>query len=224
VRAAIHKQTYSGGRAYRYRVLDEAGQLCCVAEPTGLLLPTPTRLVEIFDSEHELVGRLQPTDVASWRRVKRYELFVGGGTEELCAVIREWSRLVDVLLLRLPRYEVQLGRTLYVVRGSRYGEHFYEIFRARGGGAEEVDEGQVDEVRVDEGQVDEVQVDEGIEQGEEAEAAGRRASRPRETRVGQIQRPAAGPSYVVETDAAPLRQALIALAAVVILIDLELTA
>jgi hypothetical protein len=214
VRAAIHKQTYSGGQAYRYRVLDETGQLCCVAEPTGLQLPTPTRLVEFFDSEHELVGRLQPTDVASWRRVKRYELFVGGGAEELCAVIREWSRLVDVLLLRLPRYEVQLGRTLYVVRGSRYGERFYEIFRAREGGAEEVDEGQVDDV----------QVDEGVEQGEEAEAAGRRASRPRETRVGQIQRPAAGPSYIVETGAAPLCQALIALAALVILIDLELTA
>jgi hypothetical protein len=214
VRAAIHKQTYSGGRAYRYRVLDEAGQLCCVAEPTGLQLPTPTRLVEFFDSEHELVGRLQPIDAASWRCVKRYELFVGGGAEELCAVIREWSRLVDVLLLRLPRYEVQLGRTLYVVRGSRYGERFYEIFRAREGGAEEVDEGQVDEVRVDE----------GVEQGEEAEAAGRRASKPRETRVGQIQRPAAGPSYIVETGAAPLCQALIALAALVILIDLELTA
>jgi hypothetical protein len=209
VRAAIHKQTYSGGRAYRYRVLDEAGQLCCVAEPTGLQLPTPTRLVEFFDSEHELVGRLQPTDVALWRRVKRYELFVGGGSEEPCAVIREWSRLVDVLLLRLPRYEVQLGRTLYVVRGSRYGERFYEIFRAREGGAEEVDE---------------VQVDEGIEQGEEVEAAGRRASKPREARVGQIQRPTAGPSYVVETDVAPLRQVLIALAALVILIDLELTA
>jgi hypothetical protein len=209
VRATIHKQTYSGGQAYRYRVLDEAGQLCCVAEPTGLQLPTPTRLIEFFDSEHELVGRLQPTDVASWRRVKRYELFVGGGAEELCAVIREWSRLVDVLLLRLPRYEVQLGRTLYVVRGSRYGERFYEIFRAREGGAEEVDEGQVDE---------------GVEQGEEAEAAGRRASKPREARVGQIQRPAAGPSYVVETGAAPLRQAPTVLAAVVILIDLELTA
>ncbi|HUX78028.1 MAG TPA: hypothetical protein VMY40_15455 [Anaerolineae bacterium] len=204
MRTAIHKQTYSGGRAYRYRVLDEAGQVCCVAEPTGLLLPTPTRLVEFFDSDHELVGRLQPTDVASWRRVKRYELFVAREAEEPCAVIREWSRLVDVLLLRLPRYEVQLGTYRYVVRGSRYGERFYEIFRARGGRAEEVDE--------------------GVEQGEEAEAAGRRAPKPREARVGQIQRPAAGPSYVVETDAAPLCRAPTVLAAVVILIDLELTA
>jgi hypothetical protein len=214
VRAAIHKQTYSGGRAYRYRVLDEAGQLCCVAEPTGLLLPNPTRLVEFFDSDHDLVGRLQPTDVASWRRVKRYELFVAREAEEPRAVIREWSRLVDLLLLRLPRYEVQLGTYRYVVRGSRYGERFYEIFRARGGEAEEVDEGRVDEVRVDE----------GVEQGEEAEAAGRRAPKPRGARVGQIQRPAAGPSYVAETDAAPLCRAPTVLAAVVILIDLELTA
>lgn len=214
MRTAIHKQTYSGGWAYRYRVLDEAGQLCCVAEPTGLLLPTPTRLVEFFDADHELVGRLQPSDVASWRRVKRYELFVAEEAEEPCAVIREWSRLVDVLLLRLARYEVQLGRDCYVIRGSRYGERFYEIFRARGGEAEEVDEGQVDEVRVDE----------GVEQGEEAEAAGRRAAKPREARVGQIQRPAAGPSYVVETDAAPLCRAPTVLIAVVILIDLELTA
>jgi hypothetical protein len=214
VRTAIHKQTYSGGWAYRYRVLDEAGQLCCVAEPTGLLLPTPTRLVEFFDADHELVGRLQPSDVASWRRVKRYELFVTEEAEESCAVIREWSRLVDVLLLRLARYEVQLGRDCYVIRGSRYGERFYEIFRARGGEAEEVDEGQVDEVRVDE----------GVEQGEEAEAAGRRAAKPTEARVGQIQRPAAGPSYVVETDAAPLCRAPTVLVAVVILIDLELTA
>jgi hypothetical protein len=214
VRTAIHKQTYSGGRAYRYRVLDEAGQLCCVAEPTGLQLPTPTRLVEFFDSDHDLVGRLQPSDVASWRRVKRYELFVAEEAEEPCAVIREWSRLVDVLLLRLARYEVQLGRILYVARGSRYGERFYEIFRARGGGAEEVDEGQVDEVRVDE----------GVEQGEDADAAGRRAAKPRAARVGQIQRPVAGPSYVVETDAAPLCRAPTVLVAVVILIDLELTA
>lgn len=214
MRAAIHKQTYSRGRAYRYRILDEAGQLCCIAEPTGLLLPTPTRRVEFFDPDQELVGRLQPTDVASWRRVKRYELCVGGGPGEPCAVIREWSPLVDVLLLRLPRYEVQLGPTRYVVRGSRYGERFYEIFRAGGGGAEEADEGQADEVRVDE----------GVEQGEEAEAAGRRVRKPRRAKVGQIQRPTAGPSYVVETDDVPLGQALTVLAALVILIDLELTA
>jgi hypothetical protein len=47
--------------------------------------------------------------------------------------------------------------------------------------------------------------------------------------VGWIQRPTAGPNYVVETDAAPLLQApdvliRIVLAALVVLIDMELHA
>ena len=43
MRSAIHKQTYADGRAYRYHILDETGALRTIAEPTGLLLPTPTR-------------------------------------------------------------------------------------------------------------------------------------------------------------------------------------
>ena len=49
-----------------------------------------------------------------------------------------------------------------------------------------------------------------------------KAEARREVKVGQIQRPTAGPSYIVESDAAPLRQAPLALAALVILIDMEL--
>jgi hypothetical protein len=40
-------------------------------------------------------------------------------------------------------------------------------------------------------------------------------------RVGQIERPTTGSSYIVQTDTALLRQALLVLAAVVVLIDLE---
>jgi len=40
--------------------------------------------------------------------------------------------------------------------------------------------------------------------------------------VGQIQRPTAGPDYIIKTDAAPLRQAPLVLAALAILIDIEL--
>lgn len=196
----IHKQTYSGGRAYRYRILDEAGQLCCVGEPTGLLLPTPTRLVEFFDLNHDRVGRLQPSSVASWRRARCYEV-LREGVEEPYAVIRECLRLADLLLLRLPRYEVRLGRTCFGARGSRYGDRFYEIFLLRRG------EGKVDEQ---------------LRQGAKTGASGKRASGHREVKVGQIERPTSGPSYVVETDAAPLRQALTVLAALVILIDMDL--
>jgi len=213
---AIHKQTYSGGRAYRYRVLDEAGNVRYLAEPTGLLRPTPTRLVEFFDPDHNRVGRLQPPEEAWWRHTKRYQVFMGDETEQPYAEIRECVRLVDLLLLRLPYYEVQLGRYDYVALGSRYGGRFYEIFRLHGGMAEEVAEEPVGEVGVNK----------AVEQSQETRAQSKRAPHPSETRssVGQIQRPPSGPSYVIETDAAPLRQALTVLVALVILIDLALTA
>ena len=187
MRTAIHKQTYTDGRAYRYHISDEDGRLRCLAEPAGLLLPSPIRLVEFFDPDHNLVGRLQPPDGAWWWREKRYEIFVGGERGEPYAVVRERLRLVDVLLLRLPRYEVQLAGDCYVIRGSRYGRRFYEILRPRGGGKEQVEERE-----------------------------------PEEMKVGQIQRPAVGPSYIVETDDTLLSQALLVLAALVVLIDVEL--
>jgi hypothetical protein len=201
----IQKQTYSGQRAYRYHISDESGKVCYLAEPTGLLLPNPTRLIEFFDCDHRPVGCLKPLDVFLWRGEKRYGLFVGEGGEELYAVIQECARLVDVLLLRLPRYDVQLGEYHYIARGSRYGACRYEIFCPRGGRAEDVGAGAAQ-----------------VEQGAESDGEG--APRPDERKVGRISCPAAGPSYVVEIDAAPLCQALTVLAALVILIDLELSA
>ena len=204
MRSAIHKQTYADGRAYRYHILDETGTLQFIAEPTGLLLPTPTRLVEFFDPEHHLVGRLRPPAVAPWRRGTRYEISVGD-PEEPCAVIQEQWRLVDMLLLRPPRYQVQVGEQQYVARGRRYGDPYYEILLA---GEEEGNEEGVDEERVDEGGANEAR------------------ERARGRKVGHIQRPAAGPNYVVETIAAPLLEApdelvCIVLAALVVLIDVE---
>ena len=221
----IHKQTYTDGRAYRYHISDEAGHLCYVAERAGLLLPSPTRLVKFFDSDHNPVGHLQPPDIAPWRRGKRYEVFVyseGEEAEDPHAVIRERWRLVDALLLSLPRYEVQLGETCYVVRGSRYGEHFYEIFRPCGEeeveGVKGVEEDWADDEV--EGANEERVNDEVGKDGETGEDE--EEYKPKEIKVGQIQRPTAGPSYVVESDAAPLRQAPLVLAALVILIDIEL--
>lgn len=210
----IHKLTYSDGRAYSYHVSDDAGRLHYVAEPTGLLLPSPTRLIEFFDPDHNLAGRLQPPDVAPWQHARHYEVFLGERKaeeeEEPLAVIRERWNLVDILLLRLPRYEVSLGEFRYVTRGSRYGEHFYEVFRPRGK-EEEVDE-EVEEEEI------EKETDEGVGEPTEEEEE----PQPSEVKVGEIRRPAAGASYVVEIDAAPLRQSLLVLAALVILIDIEL--
>lgn len=224
----VRKMTYSDGRAYQYHISDEAGELRYVAKPTGLLLPIPTRLVEFFDTDRNPSGRLQPQDVAPWLRATHYELLVGEDEEEPIAVIQERWRLVDILLLRLPRYDVQFGENRYVIRGSRYGSHFYGIFRL----GEEIVEEEPEEIRdigLDLDLPEETEVEETEEAedaGEEAEDGEEEEEEPkfREEKVGEIQRPTAGASYVVETDAVPLRQAPLLLASLVALIDMELYA
>jgi hypothetical protein len=219
----IHKLTYADGRAYRYPISDETRQIRYVAERTGMLLPSPTRLVEFFDPDHNLAGRLQPPDVLPWLRVMCYELFVGEETEEPHAMIQEQWRLVDILLLRLPRYELQLGKHRYIIRGSRYGAHFYEIFRPR----EEGEEAEEEEAKEAEGAEDAEATEEVEEEPQSAEARQdegdeeEEGKKPKAVKVGQIERPAAGPSYIVEAEAAPLRQSPLVLAALVILIDVE---
>ena len=195
---AIDKLTYADGRAYRYQITDEEGNLCLVAERAGLRLPSPTCLVEFFGTDRSLSGRLQPLDVRPLWATSSYVVFAGGEYQRSQAVIcRQW-RLVDILLLRLPRYNVQLGEHLYVLRGSRYGGNLYEILRP---------------CRSDE---------RGSREDKQLSAYEGGPSRRGEVRVGQISRPATGSSYVVETIAAPLRNALLVLVAVVILIDMEM--
>ncbi len=208
----IRKLTYSDGRAFRYHISDDDGNLRYVAERSGMFLPSPTYLVDFFDPDHNPSGRLQPPDVAPWRRGKRYEVFVGA-EEEPYAVIQETWRLVDILLLRLPHYQVQLGEYRYTVQGSRYGGRFYEIL-------EPSEEKEVEEVEESEETGAVSAWPDGTfdleKEDEEASEQERRKS------VGLIRRPTAGPSYTVESDAAPLRQAPLVLASLVILIDMEM--
>ena len=76
--------------------------------------------------------------------------------------------------------------------------------------------------RLEAGEVGEERDGQEVGESEPAGPAGKTVSLT-ETSVGRIYRPKAGPSYVVETDAAPLRQAPTVVAALVILIDLEQT-
>jgi hypothetical protein len=217
----IHKLTYSDGRAYRYHIYDEAENLRYVAERTGMQLPSPTRLVEFFDPEENPSGRLQPPDIAPWLRGTRYEIFAGEEAEEPYAVVQERWGLVDILLLRLPRYDVRFGKHRYVVRGSRYGAHFYDIYRPHQDEQDE-EEGQEPEV-AEEPEAPAVEDLEDIDLDLELEdqTDDEERAKPKDTRVGEIHRPAAGPSYIIKTQAAPLRQALLVLAALAILIDME---
>lgn len=217
----VHKLTYADGRAYQYRILDEDGQLRYVAERTGMLLPTPSALTEFFDAGHNLSARLQPPEVLPWQRPAYFELVVGTVPAAVYAVIEERWRLVDAVLLRLPTYEMRLYGQRFIARGSRYGAHLYEIFRACEE-AEMVPRGDQPVRPVPSGPC--------VEVGLPTESAVQVAEEPRlsgeagygEVKVGQIDAPLAGPGYQVEAVAAPLRGAILALGALVILIDMEL--
>jgi hypothetical protein len=252
----IHKLTYADGRAYRYLISDRNRNLCYVAKWTGQLLPAQTRLVEFFDTEENRVARLQPPDVAPWMRAKDYLVYVGEEEEEEerkegeegeevepepFAVIHESWRLVDVLLLRMPRYEVHFGEHHYLAEGNRYGAgHFYGIFLLE----EEGEEPPEEEVEVPDF-VLEAEAGEkaaGVEpKAEASESEGAEAGawpvdvdvlteiveeeveevEPEREQVGLIECPSAGPSYVIEADAEPLLEAPLLLASLAILIDME---
>jgi hypothetical protein len=237
VACLIHKQTYADGRAYRYLISDGDRQLLYVAKRSGLLLPGQTRLTEFFDAEERhLVGRLQPPEVAPWLRAKDYDVYIGEETEVPFAVIHERRRLVDVLLLRVPRYEVQVGEHRYIAEGSRYDtDRCYGIFVLEEEEAlpPEEPEAMPDFVLKAEGrkekatqsEAEEAEAFEGVEDIEALEQilekdVGRDVEPERE-QVGQITCPTAGPSYIVETEAEPLQRTPLVLAALVALIDME---
>jgi hypothetical protein len=230
----VHKMTYSDGRAYRYLVSDDSQHVQYVAKRTGMLQPSPTRLVEFFDTQEDLAARLQPPDLAPWLRGTKYALFVEGEAEEPYAVIREHWRLVDILLLRLPRYDVQVGEHRYVVRGSRYGSDFYGIFvpQEKPHTAEVEAEEQALDLEPEQVEAAEPEGFDEIEDIEEmfdtigSEDAGEEDDLEQEaesqgTQVGRIVCPTAGPSYVVEATDEPLRETPLLLAALVALIDME---
>lgn len=232
----IHKLTYADGLAYRYLISDGDRQLRYVAKRTGLLLPGQTRLTEFFDTEDKLVGRLQPPEVPPWSRAKNYDVYIGEEAEEPFAMIREHWRAVDILMLRMPRYEVQMGEHRYLAEGNRYDtSHLYGLFLMGEEDEEPQPEGELIEPEpewvtgkaaeepepekegreTEEWPESEESIEEIIQEGAAEEVKAERVQ------VGQIQCPAAGPSYIVETEAEPLRQTPLVLAALVALIDME---
>jgi hypothetical protein len=235
VACLVHKQTYADGRAYRYLISDGDRQLLYVAKRTGLLLPGQTRLTEFFDTEERPVGRLQPPEVAPWVRAKNYEVYIGEEAEEPFAVIRERWQLVDILLLRMPRYEVHVGEHHYIAEGNRYDpDHFYGIFLLGEEEEQPVEEleaapdfvleaeGMVEKAAESEVEAEEAEEFADIEALEEiVEGQIEQDTKPKREQVGQIECPTAGPSYIVETEAEPLRQTPLVLAALVALIDME---
>jgi hypothetical protein len=226
----IYKQTYADSRAYRYQIVSEGDQVCYLAEPTGLLLPNPTRLVTLFDADHAPIGRIEPSVSPRWRRGGEYVLLLEEREEPLVVVEECWG-LVDLILLRLPRYVLHLWERTYVARGSRYGERLYEIFLPPEGWEEEpvVEELEgVEGLGLEIGDLVEAEgpeaelVMEGLDEDEMREALAEIVRNRWGEPVGEVRRPARGPSYVVEAEAASLRQTPLVLAALVILVDMHL--
>ncbi|HID88978.1 MAG TPA: hypothetical protein EYH27_06540 [Anaerolineales bacterium] len=190
---AVHKLTFSEGRAYRYQVVDREGEVRYLAEPTGLSLPTPTRQITLFDADHRPLARLEPMATSPWLWTRTYALLLEGETESNIAIEERWT-LVDRLLLRLPTYTLRIGAYTYTAHGERYGEALYELFEPRTGERERTKEADLP-----------------VEEG-----------KPQPKKIGEILHPPVGPSYLILVEADPLRQAPLALAAFVVLIDLHL--
>ncbi len=202
----VYKESFSEHQVYRYRITDEADQTLYLAEPTGLFLPHPTRQITLFGPDREPLGRVEPPDPSRWPWGGEYTILLEGRETPLAVVAEQWE-LVDMLLLRLPRYLFQWEGVSYIARGSRFGERFYEIFPYSPDTEEGADTGTIDVAELDVGRPEEM-----------AEKEERRWGEP----VGLIQRPPRGPHYQAEVWTSPLQDAPLLLSVLVILADLHI--
>jgi hypothetical protein len=205
----VYKETFSEHQAYRYRITDEADRTLYLAEPTGLFLPNPTREITLWGPNREPLGRIEPPAPSHWPWGGEY-MVVLEGRETPWVVTEQWE-LVDMLLLRMPRYRFQWEDIPYIAVGKRFGERFYEFFlctpESEEEPAAEVDLGTVSLADLDIAELERA-----------AEREKHRWGEP----VGAIQRPSRGPHYQAEVWATPLQDATLLLAVLVILADLHL--
>ncbi|MCX7855503.1 MAG: hypothetical protein N2556_05965 [Anaerolineae bacterium] len=207
----VYKESFSEHQVYRYRITDEDDQTLYLAEPTGLFLPNPTRQITLFGPDREPVGHVEPPDPSRWPWGGEYAVVLEGQESPLAVVVEQWE-LVDMLLLRLPRYLFQWEGASYIARGSRFGERFYEIFPYAPEAGEEAEGAFADTGVVDLAELDPARLEEVVEKEE------RRWGEP----VGAIQRPPRGPHYQAEVWASSLQEATLLLGVLVILADLHI--
>jgi hypothetical protein len=173
---AIQRQTLAPEQPIRYEMLDRNGKLLYTAERTTALLDLDQQRMQFLDRDGEPVAQLIPPQGHSlWRATNTYTIILTGEDRPRYTLEQTYS-LVDRILLRAPRYKLHALDVHYATRGSRHGEHFYELFD--------------DE----------------------------------DANLGQITRPASGPTYLIESEAPALLQLPLLLAALTIVLDLELAA
>lgn len=206
----VYKETFSELQVYRYRVTDEANRTLYLVEPTGLFLPNPTLEITVWDADRTPIGRIEPPDPSQWPWGGTYTVVLEGQEAPLVIIQEQWE-MVDLLLLRLPRYLFRWEGQSYIARGHRFGEQFYHIFPSpppSGETGQEVPGGvPADAAELDLEKLEEVAEQEISKWGEPA---------------GVIRRPVRGPHYQAEAWAPPLQKAHLLLTALVVLADLHL--
>jgi len=203
----VYKSTFSEGHAYRYRITDDNGEAHYVAEPTGESLPNPTRLVTISDTNGEGVGSVVPLSTSIWQWVRRFALQLMDEDEPRATIEERWN-LVDRILLRLPCYRIQIGERTYTAHGKRHGEVFYELYSPLEGD-ESDEEGEQNDLP----ELSDTQIIKRLERQEKLRLG---------VKIGEITRPPSGANYLIDIQAASLRQNPLALTAITILADMHL--
>lgn len=205
----VYKETFSERQVYRYRVTDEDDRLLYLVEPTGFFLPNPTRQVTLLDADGLPVGRIEPPEQFRWPGGGDYTVVLEEQETPLVVITEQWE-LVDLLLLRLPRYFFQWDGNPYIARGNRFGERFYEIFSY----SPEPVEAASEDIGVDALPAD---LDPAKLQ-EVAEKEVRHWGEP----IGAIWRPPRGAHYLAEFWAPPLQNVPLLLTVLIVLADLHL--
>jgi hypothetical protein len=129
---SIQRETLSTDRPIRYTVTDEAGEVLYTVERTNELLDLNQQRARILDRTGNPIAQLVPPEERNlWRATSTYQITMTD-EEKAHFTIEQTYSLVDRILLRLPHYKLRGGGARYQARGSRHGEHFYELFGAKG--------------------------------------------------------------------------------------------
>ncbi len=171
---SIQRETLSTDRPIRYTVTDDAGAVLYTVERTNELLDLNQQRARILDRTGNPIAQLIPPEERNlWRAASLYQITMADEQKAHFTIEQTFS-LVDRILLRLPHYKVRGHGARFNARGSRHGEHFYELFDGKG------------------------------------------------HYLGQIVRPSHGPTYTIEGEPSPVMQMPLLLAALTIVIDLQL--
>lgn len=205
----VYKETFSERQVYRYRITGEDDRPLYRVEPAGLFLSHPTRQVTLLDADGLPIGRIEPPEASRWPWGGDYTVTLEGRDIPLVVITEQWE-LVDLLLLRLPRYLFRWDESPYIARGNRFGERFYEIFPYQ------PDAGEVIPVNTG-GDI----LPEDLDPARLQEMAGQEVRRWGEP-VGAIWRPLRGPHYLADAWGPPLQGATLLLTVLAVLADLHL--